>query len=501
MPDPIDISHSQPTSNNRSWSRLLLPALYLLLVTAGIFALLSNWAYDDPFITYRYAHNLARGLGFVYNPGERILSTTTPLFALLLALLSFIPADLPKIANLIGASSLALGGLFLWDLARTWKTPVVGWAALFLYPIFTLPAASLGSETSLYIALCLGAFVAYARQRYALTAVFAAVACLTRPDGILVSAILGLDYLFRVRKPIPWKAVLLFIGLLLPWVVFAWLYFGSPLPITLEAKRQQGTMAVSQTFAPGFLWILGWYKDGWQYWLEAILAALGVYWMARYARQWLLLLSWSVVYFLAYWLLSVSRYFWYYAPLVPGFIVLVGLGIDLVTHQINNAIRRSKMAGNSTEGIPQSSIYLFAGGLIFVLAAAQILDLWRLSNTPDSRAGEYRNVATWINENTSPDALIGSLEVGIIGYYADRRMVDFAGLIRPEVIQKLGNSLNYDEAANWTAENFSPDYIVLVKGDLQALKEGYIQQQCTVAQNFQSDNYSPTDDISIYHCQ
>ena len=53
---------------------------YLLLGIGIIYFLLSHHVYDDPFITYRYAENLGEGLGFVYNPGERVLSTTTPLF-------------------------------------------------------------------------------------------------------------------------------------------------------------------------------------------------------------------------------------------------------------------------------------------------------------------------------------------------------------------------------------------------------------------------------------
>ena len=40
---------------------------------------------DDAPITYRYAENLAAGHGFVYNIGERILGTSTPLYTLLLA--------------------------------------------------------------------------------------------------------------------------------------------------------------------------------------------------------------------------------------------------------------------------------------------------------------------------------------------------------------------------------------------------------------------------------
>jgi len=69
--------------------RFRLVVLYSGMLALFLFFVFSSWAYDDPFITFRYAQNLRAGLGFVYNPGERILSTTTPLYTLLLAGLSF----------------------------------------------------------------------------------------------------------------------------------------------------------------------------------------------------------------------------------------------------------------------------------------------------------------------------------------------------------------------------------------------------------------------------
>src|SRR5690349_3483780 len=40
---------------------------------------------DDAFITYRYSARLATGDGLTYNDGERVLGTTTPGYALLMA--------------------------------------------------------------------------------------------------------------------------------------------------------------------------------------------------------------------------------------------------------------------------------------------------------------------------------------------------------------------------------------------------------------------------------
>src|SRR5712691_4850324 len=45
---------------------------------------------EDALITLRYAENIAAGHGFVYNPGERVLGSTTPLYTLLLALAAWL---------------------------------------------------------------------------------------------------------------------------------------------------------------------------------------------------------------------------------------------------------------------------------------------------------------------------------------------------------------------------------------------------------------------------
>src|SRR5262245_13549798 len=90
-------------------SRVVL--LWTLLVAIGLFGRWHAYGYDDPYITYRYAANLARGAGFVYNEGERVLSTTTPLYTLLLSVVGVAGLDIPLASNAIGCLCLALGGL------------------------------------------------------------------------------------------------------------------------------------------------------------------------------------------------------------------------------------------------------------------------------------------------------------------------------------------------------------------------------------------------------
>src|SRR5260370_7749062 len=65
--------------------------IWILLAAAGIVRIISAipllpyGLFDDAYITFRYAANLARGLGLVFNPSEHVLGTTSPLFTVILA--------------------------------------------------------------------------------------------------------------------------------------------------------------------------------------------------------------------------------------------------------------------------------------------------------------------------------------------------------------------------------------------------------------------------------
>jgi len=469
-----------------------LPIGYIFIMSLGIYLLFSGWAYDDPFITYRYAFNLAHGIGFVYNQGERVLSTTTPLFALGLAPFSYLGAQLPRFAVLVGAISLALGGLLIWDLGRVWKAPLVGWAGLILYPTFPLLVMTLGSETPLYLAMCLGTFVAYIRRRYTLAGLLAALAILTRPDGAVLGVILVGDFLLRRREKIPWKAVAIFAGILVAWIGFAWIYFGSPVPATLAAKQHQGSMAISQRFAGGFLAVAGWYVS-WPYLLAAICATAGVILAMWKKREWLLFLAWPVAYFLAYSILGVSRYFWYYAPLVPGFIVGIGLGITWIPHLFARSV-------TPPTRIKSRLVPMMSGIILGVFLFGQVRSLLVMYRNPDRRTAMYQAIGEWLESNTESWDRIGALEVGIIGFFAQRPMVDFAGLIQPQVADQLQKQTTYEDAALWALGNFHPKYLVLQKGVFPQLETGLVAQICEMKKIFRGEEFDFPQDLIVYVC-
>ena len=113
---------------------------------------------------------------------------------------------------------------------------------------------------------------------------------------------------------------------------------------------------------------------------------------------------WPVLYVFAYSALGVSGYFWYYAPLVPGFLAASGLGSEALVSRLTL--------------IPKLSWGGLAVGLVVVLglAVVQGRDLLRTREQPDTRFPIYRAVGRWLQANISPRASVGALEVGIIGY-------------------------------------------------------------------------------------
>jgi hypothetical protein len=481
----------------RLLSRLGLAA-YFLLTTAVIFILLPEWGNDDPFITYRYAENIFAGRGFVYNPDEHMLSTTAPLFALLLAVARVFTDNLPRAANLIGAASLAGGAVFLWDVVRQWKEPRAGWAALALYPTFGLLVRTLGSETPLYLAMCLGAISFYLRGKYTPTGLLLALAFLTRGDAVVLGGVLGVDWLVknwpRTRgawrgffRRLPWGGLAAGGAVLLAWSAFAVPYFGSPLPVTLAVKRAQGLMAISEKFAPGFWTTLQPYLRQPYFVGEVALMAVGGG-AAFWRKQWLLLVGWSVLYFLAYTLLGVTRYFWYYAPLVPGMVGLIGLGLAM---------------GQRFPARFRGGTRIVTGvGIVFlaVLAIMQVSRLLVLRQNPDQRLVAYRVVGEWLAQNTPSDARVGALEVGVIGYYAvPRPMVDFAGLIQPEVAHLFAPEVTYQDTAQWAIAMYQPEWIVWHEGFSPELQATFLVENCSLAQRFPGTDTGYTD-LSIYQC-
>ena len=168
--------------------------------------------------------------------------------------------------------------------------------------------------------------------------------------------------------------------------------------------------------------------------------------------------------------------------------MLLGLGIS--------GIRKKFTSSRTT---PFYNIITVA--ILFLLVAVQAINLWQLRQRPDNRLVIYEVVGEWLRDHTPPDASIGTLEVGIIGYYSQRRMIDFSGLIQPQVSNQLTANTTYEDAAIWAVEHYRPAYLVLQKNLFPRLEQGYGTQHCRVIQRFPGKAYGYSTDLNVYACQ
>ncbi len=431
-------------------------------------------ANDDPYITYRYARNLAQGRGFVYNVGLDVLSTTTPLYTLLLSLGYFFCPDLPVLSNVIGALSLGLAAILLYGMASLWGEDVAGLVSGFLILFFPLILYAFGAETTFHILLIVASFYFYALGCLNLAAATAGLVTLTRGDGVLVAIALAIHFICAQRK-FPLLPFLVYLVVVAPWYTYSWLHFGSPFPSTLQAKMHQANRPGAIGFFKGIAYWAKGYAQRPIYLLYLPPMLVGGISLIRKHRWAIPLLLWTLLYLIGYSLLNVWRYHWYYSPLIPPLMLLVGLGISELV----------KWA------LPYPWLQVMVGSTLAALLLWPNLQACRyqMLHSPDGRAQIYARVGEWLKQNTSPQATVGALEIGIVGYFSDRPIVDFAGLIQPDISEHV--EAGYENAAVWAITTYRPDYVVLRSGWFPKMVAApWFSNQYQVVEQFENERYS-----------
>ncbi|MBC7225117.1 MAG: hypothetical protein H5T59_12745, partial [Anaerolineae bacterium] len=229
-----------------------LVLLGVLLFGAGVWAL-HGFLVDDAYIGFRYIRQVVRGQGWVYNVGERVEGYSNFLWLVLLLPAAAAGVDLVLAAKALGVAA-GLGTLgATWALARHLSRQAerpedwAGWAALLLgcNPAFAAWAVG-GLETplfALWVALAAWRTVVERRHRgFPWSAVFLALAALTRPEGVLFFLLALLERAVRWvrwrRGPSPWswRWMATFALVFGPYWAWRWSYYGYPLPNTVYVK-------------------------------------------------------------------------------------------------------------------------------------------------------------------------------------------------------------------------------------------------------------------------
>lgn len=497
----------------------ILPIVLVIGASLALGTLLTTLAVDDAFILYRYAHNLARGLGFTYNPGRPILSATSPLYTLLLGGLALTGAEIPAIAHWLCSLCIMAAGASTYLLGRRESSSLAGALAALLLTAFPLLWMSLGLETSMTLALVLWSVYFYRSGRMTPAAILAGLAAGVRPDASLLAVILVLHHLARrfprsgstpIRSQLTeiLRPALLYLAILGATYLSLALYFGSPLPVTLQAKAAQSSIGVTgfyphTTYLEGLLILFRAYVAQSPLYLVFVpLALVGAWRCWRRARWAGVLIGWGALHAAAYTLIGVAPYYWYYVPLVPGVVWLVSLGADGMVKGLGSRLRPASARAQRWLLLPLAMV------LLLPLAHSHLCMISALDGAvpppddaeskvlPEAKSGVYRQAGLWLHDNTPSDASVGVMELGIIGFYADRPMLDFLGLLEPEVAQALARG-----DPQWALLQYQPDYLVLTAisplYDYGLREDPWFQAAYAPIQEFRSDRFwgSP---VTIY---
>jgi len=490
---------------------------------------------DDSFITYRYTRNILAGNGFVYNPGEHVLGTTTPLYTILLVILGFFTggtqAPFPLLSLIVNALFDALTCLLLLRLGRELDSPLAGIGCALVWAVapYSVTFAVGGLETSLYVLLLTGVVNAYAGRRYPLAAFLGALSLLTRPDALILLGPMALDRLillfasrqheasFARRLRSAAVELSIFLAPVLPWIIFSVAYFGSPLPHSIAAKslayRLPGDAALIrllQHYATPFLENLSFGTPA--IGVGAVLYLFLYFVGARHALQaqkhlWFWI-AYPWLYFITFAVANPLIFRWYLTPPLPAYFLAILVGVEHVLSQIASALRYK------VQHVARSSLIS-----IFVMLVPLGLTLRGWTLHPDHAQSRpapdmafiklellYRQAADYLIPEISAQSdppLLAAGDVGVLGFYTGARILDTVGLNSPVStsyypLDGAYYVINYAIPPDLIVDQH-PDYVVILEvyGRLGLLQDPRFQAAYQLRQKIPTDIYG-TDGMLIF---
>ena len=416
----------------------------ILYISAIGLKRLQGFMPDDAFISYRFAFNLAKGYGWVYNIGSPPCnSATSPLYVLLLALSYLVNPNMIYNAKLLFVLSLAGCAVFTFEAFSALKVKTAGLLASAYILSAPWVLSTCGMESALFLLFLAASCYFYIKGSEWTTGIALGLLVLTRGEGVLLAVILCLAWIF-IKRRIPFRMFLGGLFLVVPWVVFSLTYFGHLLPNSLYAKMAQGK---SGLWGSGFPFFKGFYQIpvlfsflAWAI-IAGSLTLLGlsaILIRSQYRKIIVPLILFSISLILVYGLvLNVPVYHWYYVPIVYVCLNLAAIGTESLL---------------KTGWLRKETLSLAFGGIgalgILVSGIIQIPKGFGPTN--------YIEVSSWLRQNTSTSAKVAATEIGIIGWFSQRPIIDYLGLLSVE----SALSLKQKDLTAWIYRN-TPDYYVV----------------------------------------
>jgi arabinofuranosyltransferase len=457
--NPPDICHPSSSSTDDKVRRSLLLGSALWLSACSLSIWYCTW--DDSYIIFRYAQNLMRGLGLVYNAGQKVEGYTSFLWVLLLTVgtrLMHDPIVAAKVLGLLFNLSTLLAGYCLCRQMIIDKVPMYGLAlVLTASNTYFIVGTVGGLESPLFSSILCWSVVAYLKairtthlksQTYWCvgTSLLLTLLVLTRPDGVITFFLLCCDAGWRFRKR-PGNIACLTLPLVLiytPYFLWRWHYYGLFFPNTFYVKRG-GTLALLAQGVAQAGKFFGAQTGGW---FLCGLVTLAVMFFPTVETTVLGLAIASRVVFEVW-----------SGGIAPGEFRFLIPALPLIWILTENVLAR----GVSAFAASRRTQLVFAGtcGLLIV---GQLITFcqFRVRNAVPERIGMERahiGLGKWLRTNSPPDATVAVGDIGASGFWSQRRILDLDGLT-DTYISHLPGAYSEKHDSQYVLGQF-PDFIVL----------------------------------------
>ena len=454
-----------PEKTQSTYERLALLAVLLVLILSRIAMFVgTGFTADDAFITYRYADQIARGEGFVYNTGERVQGTSSPVFAILLSAVSAAGghAGVPLASRVISLTADAITLILLWYLLAHFNvlSRVVVGLFFALYPKVVF-VCSEGMEISLVLALMVGGLLALRRGRVLVGSLLFGLLLVTRIDAILWVVVCMVTQ--RPRKHIL-AAMCLLAAPPAGWAWFSKDYFGAVVPNAIIAKSLSWS-ELYPLFDPVRI-LRGYFPShglvdspmavqvlAGSLALLPVLVALVI--ALRKEDGLGIFPAFFLLYTLAFSFGRVIMADWYY---LPGFVAYgVSLGI-LAEYLIARPLRdRLRPIVSVVTGVI----------LLSILIALNVVAIRRWSVDPGAwfRDNLVR-VGDWLEAHAEPESSVLLEPIGYVGWRSGMRVHDVIGMVSPEVLRYRIRSPRSNAWFFQYLRDFAPDFVVLQRKEI-----------------------------------
>ncbi len=424
-----------------------------------------GFPFDDSWIHLTFAKNLAEYHSFSYFKTEMVTAgSTSPIFTLLLAVGFVITKNEFVLSYVLGISFMILSAIFFYRLG-SFEFLSENLYALLITAVFIADKwmnfiAGSGMETTMFVFVLLACAYYYRKRKAIPFAVFFGMILWTRPDGVAFMGALAVDYFLYYKfsgnkDNLFTKNDFLKIGIIAGAILIIYFAFnlilsGSFLPNTYVAKLTY--------YSPEFRSRTDFLKlEVWQYFTKGAYSLIFVgfalsfvfllndLYRKKYNQNFLyILFVLSLIFIYWYKLPYAFRFGRYLMPIIPFVILVSGIGFRGSAKFIGNYMKSRKIV------------------IAAVLLPAGIILIWSLVNYNENKksyadACKYINdrqvaAAKWLQANTNENDVIATHDVGAIGFYSGRKIVDIAGLITPELIGKLNQKDYLDIMTDYMKE-------------------------------------------------